>query len=961
MVLKKLMSKKIFYILFPIFIYSCIAPTKIKISEPFFSEDKKEISDSLNWVESTLSKMTLEEKISQMLFIWVTSPYLPADATDWMKAEKLVRENKIGGFIFSTGDVYEYAIHINKLQKISKTPLLISGDYEWGLTMRIKGPTAFPKTMALGATRDTNLASQMGRAIAREARAIGIHQNYAPVVDVNNNPLNPVINTRSFGEDKNLVADLSIAMMRGMQSGGLISTAKHFPGHGDTDLDSHLDLPLIKFSKERFDSLELYPFKKIIDAGVQSVMVAHISTPELDGEIDMPGTVSKKIVTNILQDELGFKGLIVTDAMDMKGLTKKFDNGEASVRAVLAGNDILLMVPDVERTIESISDAVAENRISIERINHSVRKILEFKELIGLDKNRFVDVDKINSEVGIYEHIELSKEISRKGIVVLGNENNLLPLEHNKYKKVVDLIIADEISSTIGLPFHNEIKSRVKNSQIIRIHPESNRLDFENAIEKINSADLVLVQLHFYTRSAAMTGFLQKENIEFLQKVFSTKNPIAVVNFGNPYLAMNFQKLENYICTFSSNDFSQKSAATIIFGEDSPTGKLPITIPPHYKFGDGITYNRQSIKIGEPCEVGGNKEEFKKVDELISNAIRDSIFPGATVLAVKNGVIVHNRGYGNLTFEKNSAAVTPKTIYDLASLTKVIATTSAVMKLVDENKISLSDKVSKYIPQFSANGKDEISIYNLMVHNSGLPGWITFYKYFTTPEQVLDSIYNTNLIFKTGDSTVYSDLGLITVGKIVEKVSKTSLDKYLDSVFFKPLGMNSTIFNPSVELHTRIAPTEIDTHWLKTGKAILGRVHDENAFTLGGVSGHAGLFSTSEDLVKILFMLINDGKYNKKKYLSEKIISDFTNRQSEKSTRAIGWDTKNPKKSLAGKLFSNESFTHTGFTGTMVTVDPANKTILIFLTNRVYPTRTNTKISEIRPKLHDLIFEALNN
>ena len=950
---------KIIFTSFVIIISGCVAPSKIsdtkiekKPAPKYFQKE--------NWIESTLNSMTLEEKVSQLLFVWTLSPYFSKDAVEWIKAEQLAKENKIGGFIFSIGDVYEYAIHINKLQKISKVPLLISGDYEWGLAMRIRGTTNFPRAMALGASRDTSLAFEMGKAIAREARAIGIHQNYAPVVDVNNNPLNPVINTRSFGEDKKLVSEMAIAFANGLQNGGVIATAKHFPGHGDTEIDTHLDMPTLKFSRERFDSLELVPFKKIIDAGIQSIMVGHISVPSLDSTSDLPSTVSKLITTKLLQNEMGFKGLIVTDAMVMKGLTKKLETGEASIRAIEAGNDILLMVPDEIVVTNAIAEAVKNGRLTEERINHSVRKILSFKQKVGLDKNRFVDLNEISSNVAIQEHLDLAKEISRKGIVVLGNQKKLLPLSSNGFKNIVEVIVTDEVSATIGNVFHSELQQRMQNVQVVKIHPESNQIDFDKAISKISSADLIFLQLHFYTRTEQMTGFLRAENISFLKNIIESNKPLIAVSFGNPYIAMNLPPVENYICTFSGSDFSQKSSVAIIFGEESPVGKLPITIPNYYNFGDGVNFNRQVVREGKAREVGASEIKFQKIDSIINKAIGESIFPGASVLIAKDGIIIKNKGFGKLTYDENSTNVTPQTIYDLASVTKVISTTTAVMKLVDENKIKLEDKVAKYIPQFSQNGKNEITIYNLLVHNSGLPGWRKFYEFCETPKCVLDSIYSTPLIYKTGDSTIYSDLGLITVGKIIEKISGTSLNKFVDSLFFKPLGMKNTMYNPPIELLNNIAPTEIDTHWQKTNLPVHGRVHDENAATLGGVSGHAGLFSTTEDLAKILYMLQNGGVYNGKKYLSSEVISRFTKRQSEKSSRAIGWDTKSPIKSSAGKYFSTDSFTHTGFTGTMVLVDPKENTIVIFLTNRVYPNRANTRISEIRPKVHDYIFEALH-
>ncbi len=917
---------------------------------------------AVDWVEKTLSNLSLEEKVSQLVFVWTGSNYYSRESDQWNKMEELVTKQKLGGFIFSIGDVYEYAIQINKLQKISKVPLLIAGDYEWGIAMRVRNSTMFPRAMSVGATGDSSLAYEMGFAIAKEARAIGIHQNYAPVVDVNNNSMNPVINTRSFGDNPFIVSKLSSAFIRGTQDGGVIATAKHFPGHGDTQIDSHLDLPTLNFPKSRFDTLELIPFKASIEAGVRSMMVSHISIPAYDGVSGIPATLSPQVTTNLLQNELGFKGLIVTDALDMKGVTKKYGVGEAAILAIKAGNDILLMPPSELLAIRSVVNAVKRGEIPEERINHSVRKLLNEKKKLGLNANRLTDVDKLFDVVGSLEHKLLALKIGRKSITVLGNKNKLLPLSKKFEGKILDLVISDSEEPAVGKDFHSELQNRL-NSKISfeRLDIRSNQMDYEEILNKSNKNDLVIIQCHYFIRSAAMTGFLKKEHQNIINSILAQNKNVIIISFGNPYLISEFPTAQNYICSYSPSESAIRATAEVIFAEVPAAGKLPITIPANYKFGEGVEYPATILRDGIVEEVGFDSQKFHKVDEIINSAIVDSSFPGGVLLVAKDGAIVHNKGYGLYDYSLNSQLVNANSIYDLASVTKVIALTSAVMKLVGDKKISLDELVVKYIPEFGKNGKSNITIYNLMVHNSGLPAWRKFYDFTKDEKIMLDSLYASQLIYKTGDSTIYSDLGIITVGKIIEKVSKTTLDKFVEKEFFDPLGMHSTFYNPKAQYLERIAPTEIDTHWLKDNKAVHGRVHDENAAVLGGVSGHAGLFSTTKNLAIILQMLLNNGSYGGREYLQSKIVKEFTTRQSTSSTRAIGWDTRSSTGSFSGKYFSSNSFIHTGFTGTSVAVDPTKNLIVVLLTNRVYPTRENKKIGIIRPKIHDVIMESLIN
>ncbi len=813
--------------------------------------------------------------------------------------------------------------------------------------------------MALGATRNPEFAYEMGRATAREARALGVHQNYAPVTDVNNNPLNPVINTRSFGDNPELVASMALAFIKGSQEEGVIATVKHFPGHGDTHLDTHLELPILTFSRARFDSLELRPFQQAFDEGVLSVMVAHISATAFDTVTGIPATVSPSISTRLLKEQMRFQGLVVTDAMVMEGVAAKYHPGESAVLAVQAGADLVLMPPDADIAVDALVSAVKRGAISLQRLDESVRRILTLKQWTGIVENRYVDIDRVAEVVASPDHQRLAMEIARKSITVLGNKSGLLPLTRMRGKKIVDLVLTDQDDPLSGRPFHGELVKRLGPIDEIVLIPRNDSLDYEAALDSLMNADVVIAQLHFYTRSGEMTGFAPAPVSRLLDSLAARGKPVIGVSFGNPYIVMGFPRIDTYVCAYSGAPVAVSATAEVGFGEEPASGKLPVSMPGVYPFGSGLQYDKVVLRSGTPDEAGFDPERFARVDQVIRKAIADSAFPGAQLAVVRNGIIVYNKSYGAQTYDLYAPLITNNTLYDLASVTKVIATTSAVMRLVDEQKIALEDPVSKYLPAFGKNDKEHITIYHLMVHTSGLPAWKKFYEFCGTPECVVDSVFSSGLVYRTGDSTLYSDLGPITMSKLVERVIGRPFDQYADSVFFRPLGMTSTIFNPPDSLHASVAPTEVDTHWQRTGHAVRGRVHDENAATLGGVSGHAGLFSTASDLTVFMQMLLNGGTYGRQRYLNAETVRMFTKRQSSASPRGIGWDTRGSGRSFSGTFTSEETFLHTGFTGTSVVCDPEKNIIVIFLTNRVHPTRESGKIFDVRPAVHNAIFESL--
>lgn len=917
-------------------------------------------SPSPDWVNGTLRSMTLEEKAAQLVCVWTEGGYFAEDSDAWKNLMRLAGERKIGGFIFSVGDVYEYVVQINRLQAAARIPLLISADFEYGTGMRVRRTTTFPRAMAVGATRNPDYAYRMGKAIAREARALGVHQNYAPVVDVNNNPANPVINTRAFGDNVELVSEMALAFIRGTQEEGIIATVKHFPGHGDTNLDTHLALPLLPFSRERFDSLELVPFRRTIDRGVRSVMIAHIAASAFDTVRGLPATVSPAISTTLLKNELGFQGLVVTDAMVMSGIAAKYDPAQSVVLALKAGADLILMPPDADIAIDAIIGAVRRGELTEQRLDASVRKVLAMKDWVGLDEERFVDLDQVARVVAAPEHLALAREIARKSITVLGNASGLLPLTRSG-KRMADLVLTDQDDPSAGSAFHRHLARRLGPLPEVVLTPRNDSLDYRAALDSLLKAEVIISQLHFYTRSGEMTGFAPEPVRRLLNTLVDSGRTVIGVAFGNPYLIMDVPRFDTYVCAYSGSGVAVDAAAEVMFGEEPAQGKLPITLPGVYAYGAGVEYPKTALRRGEPSEAGFDAEALARVDQVIREAIRDTAFPGAQLAVVRNGIVVHRRSYGRQTYDPYAPMINDTTLFDLASLTKVVAATSAMMRLVDEGKVRLEDPVIRYLPQFGQNGKEHITLMNLLVHNSGLPAWRRFYEFCGTPECVMDSIFATGLVYRTGDSTVYSDLGFITLGKIIEGVTGVKLDRYVDSVFFQPLGMTRTMYTPPWWRRSATAPTEVDSYWKKTNTAVRGRVHDENSSVLGGVSGHAGLFSTASDLAVFMQMLQNGGMYGSVRYLREETIRRFTKRYSPASSRAIGWDTRSEGRSFSGQFTSPSTYLHTGFTGTSIVADPERNLIVIFLTNRVYPSRTNGRISAVRPRVHDAIYRALQD
>jgi beta-glucosidase-like glycosyl hydrolase/CubicO group peptidase (beta-lactamase class C family) len=917
--------------------------------------------------------MTLEEKVGQLIMAWAYGHYISTGSDEYGRLVRLVQDHKVGGLVMFQGDVYEEAVLLNKLQRLAKVPLLVASDFERGVAMRVRRGTYFPDAMAIGATRNPEFAYNIGRAIAEEARAIGVHQDFAPVADVNNNPENPVINTRSFGESPALVGQMVSAYVRGLNDGGVVSTAKHFPGHGDTGTDSHLDLPVLPFNRSRLDSLELVSFKNAIDSGVMSVMIGHLAVPALDSNAGIPASLSSIVINKVLKEDLHFEGVVVTDAMDMAGLLRGRSIGDAAVKALEAGADIILMPADETITVNAVLGAVSRGTLTQARIDESVRKILLIKQWLGLDKERYVDVDRIADHVATREHLQLAKDVARAAITLVRNEGNILPLPQYGRKKLAAVIISDtddnrtEVNRAgnqypnepFGAYFSQLLRRRYGSVETFRLTPSSNALNFDSVLTRLKRAEIILMPLYVKVRSGSGKIGIPENMTGFLSKIAELQAQTIVISFGNPYVISAFPKAHALVCAYSDAEVLVEATVEALFGEIEVRGTLPVSIPGLFDFGGGEHYARSILRKDDPAYAGLDAAKLVHVDEIITKAIRDSSFPAAQVVVVRNGIIAYDKSFGTYTYDPASNMIDGSTLFDLASLTKVFATTPAVMKLYDQQKLSLDDRVGKFFPQFASASKRSITVRQLLLHTSGLPPFRKLYEVCKSPQEALDSVLATPLVVAPGDSTIYSDLGMIILGKIVEKIAGVPLSAFVTREFYQPLHMNSTVFTPSKAVWAHTAPTEIDTVWRKS--LVRGTVHDENAALLGGVAGHAGLFSTASDLAVFMQMILNKGVYGGVRYLSDSIVAKFTHGENAGGGRALGWDLKSETRSSAGDLFSMSSFGHTGFTGTSVWADPERNLFVIFLTNRVYPTRANAKIFKVRPALHDAVVQAIQS
>jgi beta-glucosidase-like glycosyl hydrolase/CubicO group peptidase (beta-lactamase class C family) len=827
--------------------------------------------------------------------------------------------------------------------------------------MRIDEGTSFPSPMAVAAANDPKAAYTIGKITALEASAAGVRWIFAPDADVNNNPDNPIINIRSFGEDPQQVSAYVAQFIRGVEENGGLSSAKHFPGHGNVSVDSHLSLATVPGSRKELEATELVPFRAAIAAGVSSVMPGHLNVPAFEPDPSVPATISKNIMTGLLRDELKFKGLIVTDAMDMGGVTSQFAPGDAAVRAVESGADVLLQLPVPDAAMASLEQAVKSGRITAARIDESIRRILEAKSRLGLDKDRFVDIDHLNEKFAKPEYEVQAQAIADRGVTLLRDNAHLLPLDATHPLRVLLVSLSADADPYPGENIEPEIRWRVDSLTALRADTQFSSANWLN-LPPPGSYDLAIAALFVRVADRKGNVGLPDNQRAVVNQMLAAGKPVVVMSFGSPYLIENFPDAKTWLAEFSTNDVSQRAAVRALFGQVATQGQIPVTVPGTEKRGDGIPEAANPMTL-QPAPAD-TAARLKPAFDIMNRAVGDGAIPGG-VLAVGLHDQLIVRAFGKLTRDAKSPAATANTLYDMASLTKVMVTTTSVMILVQQKRLDLDTPIARYLPEWSVATKSDpdptwrarATIRNLLLHDSGLPAHRDFYKQAKGHDAVLALVLAEPLVHQPGTKVEYSDLGFILLGEIVQRLTGISLDEYAKQHIFAPLGMRESQFNPPRKLWPTIAPTENDVDFRK--RLLQGEVHDENAWALGGVSGHAGLFSTAGDTAIFAQMILNGGIYAHHRILTRALIQEFTARQAiGDAARTLGWDAVT-QPSSSGHYFSLDSFGHTGFTGTSLWIDPDRDLFVILLTNRVNPTRANEQIRQLRPAVHDAVMRAL--
>ncbi|WP_223270695.1 glycoside hydrolase family 3 N-terminal domain-containing protein [Subsaximicrobium wynnwilliamsii] len=964
------------------FIFCCV------VTMPIFGQTAdhplaaKDLFLQKKWVDSIYNGMSLEEKVGQLFMARAFSNQSKAEEN---RVAKLINENHIGGLIFSSGGPVRQANLNNLYQAISKTPLLIGMDAEWGLSMRLDSTYAFPWNMTLGAIRDLELVEKTGYQIGEHTKRIGVHFNFAPAVDINTNPNNPIIGNRSFGEDRENVTQKGDAFMRGMQAAGVLANAKHFPGHGDTDVDSHKALPTIDFNERRIDSIELYPYKELIKNGLSSVMVAHLSVPSLEPRPGLPSSLSKAIVTGILKERLGFKGLIFTDALEMKGVSNFGKDGEVDLAAFQAGNDVLLISEDVPVGIAKIVEAYKNKDITEERLALSVKKILMAKFKVGLENYQPIGTANLVEDLNRLKDDLLYSQLMEGAITVIKNKGEILPLRNLATKKIAYVELGDDS----GSPFFDELKKYTK------VHMVQD-ISLNAIMTKLQNYNTVVIGFHKNNENPWKDYKFTEKELTWIYEIARTNTVILDV-FARPYALndlLSFENIEGVVMSYQNSKISQEKSAQLLFGAIPALGVLPVSINDDFKVGQSVYYNAiQSLSYGLPEQVGMSSEKLNRLDSIAQYAIDGKMTPGIQLLVARKGKVVYNKNFGKHRYTGDEK-VKFDDMYDVASLTKILATLPLLMELEEKNVVSLDTKLSKMLPEYASSNKRNITIKQMLSHYARLKPWIPFYVATLDPEnkkpdpkyyrRVPSLKYNIKIaeemylrkdypdtmqkIIKETDllSSLryrYSDLPYYILKEYIENYYDKPMDELVQDHFYQSLGANYTTYNPSPMFsNTNLVPTEIDDYF--RFQEVQGFVHDMGAAMENGVGGHAGIFSNANDVAKIMQMYLQKGFYGGKRYLKPETIDKFNTCYfcSQDVRRGIGFDK--PQLSESGPTcgcVSMTSFGHSGFTGTYAWADPEEEIVYIFLANRTYPNAgVNTLLKEdIRTDIQRLIYEAI--
>ena len=971
------MLKKLFFIFFLLTLFNLCGQNFDPLrTDDYFLQEK--------WVDSILSSMTIDEKIGQLFMI---QAYSNLDSVHENEIKEMIQKYHVGNLIFMQGTPIKQAELTNKYQSFSKVPLMIGFDGEWGLDMRLKNSYRFPWNMSLGAIQDNSLIHKFGEHIGNHARRIGIHVNFAPVVDINTNPLNPIIGNRSFGENKINVTQKAIAFSKGMQSMGVLANAKHFPGHGDTASDSHLKLPVLNFNRQRLDSVELYPYKRVFDAGMASVMTAHLSIPVLEPNPKLPTSLSSNVVTDLLKYKLGFLGLIFTDGLNMKGAANYSSSSEINLAAILAGNDILLIPHDIPETINLFKTSIQTGVLSYERIDESVRKILLAKYKVGLHTYKPIELLNLEKDINTPEDEVLHRELVKNSMTLIKNKKKLLPISDLKKLHKIAYVALGEASHD---PFFKELQ---KYSEIFKVEKDN----LNEIIDTLEDFDLVIVGFH---KSNAHPWkpyqFSNKESV-WLHEI-SRKNKTILSVFASPYSLLNiksFNNLESILVAYQNSVIAQKIAAQTIFGAIDAKGVLPVSIKNKFPEGTSIsTKNLKRLQYSIPESVGMSSVKLQRIDSVANLVLEKKMSPGLQILVARHGVVVYEKSFGFHTDKKNNS-VKSTDVYDVASLTKILASLPMMMKAEEDKKIKLTSTLKSILPAFKNSNKDTLTVLEILSHYGRLKAWIPFYKltqdsitknnlkefYSQTRSKrfsikVAENLYLNNSykdsiykFIRDSEQRIeagykYSDLGYYLFKEVLEKKYKSSLDDLVQEQFYKPLGANRMTYLPLNKLDkSSIVPSEKDTYY--RNQLLHGYVHDMGAAMLGGVAGHAGLFANANDVAKMMQLYLQKGYYGGKRYFKKETFDKFNKRyySEKKVRRGLGFDKPqlDPEIKATCGCVSDESFGHSGFTGTYTWADPESEILYVFLSNRVFPTMENYGLvdEDIRTKIQQIIQDAI--
>jgi beta-N-acetylhexosaminidase len=941
---------------------------------------KAESHQQQKWVDSVYQSLSLYEKVGQLFMPMVFSEQ---DSSHYKLSLNLVKTHKVGGLIFSLGGPVEQSQWLNNFQSLAKTPLLIAMDAEWGVAMRLDSIKPFPWPMTLGAVKDTSLLRAIGNRMGEQEKRLGIHYSFSPVLDINTNSANPIIGNRSFGSSKELVIRQATAIMKGHHQAGILTSGKHFPGHGDTSQDSHKTLPTISFSAQRIDSIELAPYRSLIKEGLSSVMVAHLNIPSISNQ-GLPSSLSKDIIQGLLKDSLNFRGLIVTDALNMKGVSEYSKVENIDLTAFLAGHDLLLISNDIPKGIKAIVSAYRKGKVTKSRLEYSVKKILKAKYKVGLAEYKPVNLLNLYQDLNTVKDQRLYSESIGDALTLLRNENNILPLKNQHH--IAHIALGDDSA----VAFNQQL-------QKYQSIPLIKEVTVTNVLEKTKAYDTLVISFHRSNANPWKASDFNSRQLNIISKTANEKTVILDI-FVKPYALKpisSIKGIDAIIMSYQNSVEAQQLSADAIFGAQHLIGKLPVKVSNIFKAGDGIDL-QGGIRLGYaiPESLGFNSAKLKKIDALAEMAIDSVMTPGMQIIAVRKGKIIYEKNIGFHTYKKEQP-VQSTDLYDIASLTKILGTLPLVMKEVASGTLTLSSTIATLLPEWKESNKSNISLKQMLSHYAQLWPWIPFYKETLnkkgypkrTQYKKISSIKYASVVAKDlfiknnfenklytqikesklTDSLQYkySDLPYYILKKYFESSNKLPYDVFLQKEVFDPLGLTTIGYRPLDRFEaSKIIPSEVDDYFRH--KELRGYVHDMGAAMQNGVGGHAGLFSNAQDVAAIMQMYLQEGRYNGIQLLQPETINLFnTCYYCEKGNRrGVGFDKPDfdLKNSSTCGCVSKRSFGHSGYTGTYAWADPDKEIIIVILANRTYPNDDmRFSKSNIRTRIQALLYEALIN